>query len=739
MASIDSDGVSKQFFHYLWRKDELSFGVRLWLPDTVVYGFGHPVAWYFTSQDGKIKRKHKQNLVNARIEAAMTKRATGSGIVAYYVSLPNPEDAAAGSHESYIEYFDREALREFLYGRIKEDSGVLQRFIEPKGPRNATIRAVWTPRICLLERRTNVRLLHDSRFGIFERAITYEGPDHHSTAAPLRGSVLPSRIQRICESIVGHVAEVSFQKHRISRMVLNFKTDARDRVWLCWSSSIRTERGGGAVGRRAAGAAAGTVEMGAMVRVPEHVLLDTRANHGAPQRRVLARCISCNAKHPEDQFQPVPYKSVILHFDRVTALGALDASDRRRSVAWPPDDRVLVAAGGVGFGLVKELVREGQSFAEEDLAVPPMLRHLHRKLSAKMYARLRRDPLFLHKTCTVCEACFLAFAELASTAPTAAARSLLLRAGRGRLGAGGAPKSTLPRAERCSDEAWQPVPVPLLLPLLVPAGAKAGAKTRAKTRTEARTARRRRGGEPSLAEAARVGNGAADERGSGARPPQLPDVVGAAPDLPGTIRDADNARGLASQTLRKRAAEGALGDGNRRGVDSCAPSGGAARWAPVRSEGPLRGMGASTGNGGEGGGLPLAQAVQSQWRVRVARAVPGQTAGRRGAQRKSPYLTEQTAPAPRRRRTLASTAPPKAAARADSTRSGTVARGAGDSSGGGAAPTMSTSAVRHRRFLADALAKAQAQLAAPTAVMSLLASASRAGGSQADGVRRRRA
>lgn len=59
------------------------------------------------------------------------------------------------------------------------------------------------------------------------------------STAPLRGSVLPSQVQRCCESIVAHVSEVLFKKTRICRMSLNFKIDSRDRVWLLWSNSIR--------------------------------------------------------------------------------------------------------------------------------------------------------------------------------------------------------------------------------------------------------------------------------------------------------------------------------------------------------------------------------------------------------------------------------------------------------------------------------------------------------------------
>lgn len=46
----------------------------------------------------------------------------------------------------------------------------------------AMVRAIWSPKMCLLERRVNSRQLHDRRYGIHERAVTYDGPDIFSTA-----------------------------------------------------------------------------------------------------------------------------------------------------------------------------------------------------------------------------------------------------------------------------------------------------------------------------------------------------------------------------------------------------------------------------------------------------------------------------------------------------------------------------------------------------------------------------
>lgn len=301
-SALHGDGINDALFHHLWQKDELNFGPTVSIPDTVIYKFGQPVQWYFSGQDGKVKRKHKQNLVNVRIEEAMTKKVIGSDIVAYYIATE--VDDESGVTSTSIEYFDRENLHDFLYNRWKENSGILQRFVEPKGTQNVMVRAVWSPKVCLLERRVNNRQLHDKRFGLYERAITYEGPEFHSSAAPLRGNVLPSQVQRICENIVTHVGEVTFQKSRIKRMVANFKVDAKDRVWLLWSSSIRlddesTAAGGGG------GMISTPVNIDSIVKLPPTIKLNHFASHSAldkePTPVPFVDCVSCGKKSPSDQ------------------------------------------------------------------------------------------------------------------------------------------------------------------------------------------------------------------------------------------------------------------------------------------------------------------------------------------------------------------------------------------------------------------------------------------------------
>ena len=104
LHNIDGDGISPAFYHLLWSKDELNYGLTLNIPDTIIYKFGQPVSWYFTARDGKVKKKNKHNLMNVKIEESFTKRTVGFDVVACYIS-----ETKEG--ETEIEFLDRKGLR----------------------------------------------------------------------------------------------------------------------------------------------------------------------------------------------------------------------------------------------------------------------------------------------------------------------------------------------------------------------------------------------------------------------------------------------------------------------------------------------------------------------------------------------------------------------------------------------------------------------------------------------------
>lgn len=62
MCSTVSVGVVDPTSHAdsLWTKDELGQGPSIWVPDTVVYKFGQPTAWFFTGAESSVVKTSAQ-------------------------------------------------------------------------------------------------------------------------------------------------------------------------------------------------------------------------------------------------------------------------------------------------------------------------------------------------------------------------------------------------------------------------------------------------------------------------------------------------------------------------------------------------------------------------------------------------------------------------------------------------------------------------------------------------------
>lgn len=234
----EGDGVVDSIYHYLWTKNtQLETCPNVVIPNTVVYKYRQPAYWYYSSSDQQMKMRKKGEMTNQKIYDSFRKRKNPTcEVVAYYISTRENDE---GKEMTSIEYFDETGLHDFLFNRQKEHNGIIQKFIDPKGKSNAIIRAIWSPKLCLLEQRVNLKPVNDGRYDMYERCVTYEGAEHQSMNAPVRGIYLPSRLQTICDSIVDHVMRTSSQHYRISRMVLNFKLDHNNKLWLLWCSSMR--------------------------------------------------------------------------------------------------------------------------------------------------------------------------------------------------------------------------------------------------------------------------------------------------------------------------------------------------------------------------------------------------------------------------------------------------------------------------------------------------------------------
>lgn len=111
-----------------------------------------------------------------------------------------------------------------------------------KGRGNSLFRAIWSPNVFHVERRTNFADLQDRKINIHQRVVTFEGEEHFSESLTVTDTLLGAQIQRVCESIVDHCSfhlRTQGDNARINRMVLHFKVDEHNKIWFLWCSSIR--------------------------------------------------------------------------------------------------------------------------------------------------------------------------------------------------------------------------------------------------------------------------------------------------------------------------------------------------------------------------------------------------------------------------------------------------------------------------------------------------------------------
>mmetsp|Transcript_54063 Transcript_54063/g.143927 ORF Transcript_54063/g.143927 Transcript_54063/m.143927 type:complete len:589 (+) Transcript_54063:412-2178(+) len=312
-----------------------------------------------------------------------------------------------------LEYLNQSQLQEFLFNRQKVNNGILQQFLDPKGNHNAILRALWSPQVTVLERRINRNRLFDTKMDIYERAITFEGPDFHSVPAPVRGSKLPAAIHQMASGIASHATAVSGDKLRISRMALNLKMDVEGNPWLLWASSIRLQDELKAQEFSGSGAAGPStlhntpLESESILTIPAHVRVGQSA---AAMRPVTLQqpdfCPICTSPVHHTQLHPM-YYHILQEWEQKARIAI------RKGVQF----KKLPGVEGLNNGHpLWDRLTQVSAAAEQDMskAVPRLINHLHPRLTQAEYLQWRDDPVFHFKAVPVCQDCYCVFSALTS-------------------------------------------------------------------------------------------------------------------------------------------------------------------------------------------------------------------------------------------------------------------------------------------------------------------------------------
>ena len=98
------------------------------------------------------------------------------------------------------------------------------------------IRVAWSPDSCSMDSCININKLSDPDIDAQDRATTND--ETHCVLIPTSGNVVAMQLERICGCIADHLHLVSGQQLKVGKMVLVFKIDYGDRVWLLWCEQM---------------------------------------------------------------------------------------------------------------------------------------------------------------------------------------------------------------------------------------------------------------------------------------------------------------------------------------------------------------------------------------------------------------------------------------------------------------------------------------------------------------------
>ena len=483
---LDGDGVIDNIYHFLWTKDTIFHrDPSVYISHTILYKYNKPYYWYFTSVvDHKLKKKNLINLNKDHIKKVFLKNVSESGIVCYFIyekmnksskyesdkptyekimkkimgnfdnikskeenkndkriksSNPNKryikKDKIKLDNKNYIiEYYDENHFIDFLNNKIKHDEGILQKFIDPKGEYNTIYRITWSPKLSLFEKCSNLRKLNDKHFDIYERAVTYDGEEFQSKIEPLKGRLLPERMQQIALNIAEHVSNITLEKIKIIRMILNFKVDKKDRIIFLWCSSLRIDQGqrkknlinvdNKSLSKINTDKASETRiksvdESKIKLFPPDNINLFKYSIVGKPiQPHKEAYCLNCGLNVENYRLYEISFKHLIESHENL----------KRDKQFFPLYKNLNMTSTGIEvmpFEEKKKNKNNDQKYNVintlkennfQNFIIPKVISRLYPKLSFSDYFSLKTNIIFLNKRTVVCDTCYLEITKYCSMA-----------------------------------------------------------------------------------------------------------------------------------------------------------------------------------------------------------------------------------------------------------------------------------------------------------------------------------
>ena len=413
------DGILETMYHLLWSKefDEKMNHFRFFLPHTILFKNNMPITWYFSSKSGEVLRKKPQNINNEFIIQEFSRAKSKSLIAAMYFYevnedltyckqfhlLDKVDKDKTISRRVMIEYVSYEGLRDFLNNQSKSPFGILQKFIDPYGPKNFIIEALWTPKMTLFSKKVNVNNLFYEKLELIEKAATFDGNDIYSEVIQIKGPEISLSLRESMTQIVRHIATVSFDHIAIKRMVCYLKIDPEQKVWLLWCGSCRAEREKLEFSKTPNKKVVKTVvkihhkplALGTLIKNPyKHKRIYSLSLRTPAEISKNEVCPNCHGVFVKSEMVMCDYLTIIRKFkllgENENCLSFARKTEENRND--PPDsDRPYD----------KKTPRD-----HKKVRIPNLINKLHPELSYSEYQTLSKDSIFLQNLIEICLDCY---------------------------------------------------------------------------------------------------------------------------------------------------------------------------------------------------------------------------------------------------------------------------------------------------------------------------------------------
>jgi len=222
-----------------------------------------------------------------------------------------------------------------------------------------------------LQRRVNINSIDNPKINLYDKIVTFEGAEHFSMLDSITSPALASDIQKICTNIAKHIKEINMGRVKISKMVLHFKIDPLERLWLLYTTGLRVidKNNELKIKMEILKDPILTIPKKRKMFLPDHAYNDPNQDRKMIQEELAkdnAMCINCGEFVNTGLLHDLSYYNVLANFKR-----------KRYEEG------------------IKEQV------------IPPIIKKLYPDLTYEKYKGLKADLNWLQETVKVCEDCYL--------------------------------------------------------------------------------------------------------------------------------------------------------------------------------------------------------------------------------------------------------------------------------------------------------------------------------------------